>query len=200
MRKRMLLFFIIISFVFSINVYAKTITCDYQNYKVTFYTEKYNEEDYSNWYDIYDANGNKQKEQIQKISPMQASDCPKAISINRKKYELVSSSDSSKVNCGNITDIPAKIPELTSLAITMVHIAVPVILVIMGSIDLFKGITAQKEDEIKKGQQIFVKRLILAALIFFVVVIVKLLISVVANFSNANISNCIDCFISNDCD
>ena len=60
-----------------------------------------------------------------------------------------------KVSCGNITGIPAKIPELVSFAITLIQIAVPVILVVMGSVDLFKGITAQKEDEIKKGQKIW---------------------------------------------
>ena len=56
-----------------------------------------------------------------------------------------------KVSCGNVTEIPAKIPELISFAVTMIQIAVPIILVVMGSMDLFKGITAQKEDEIKKG-------------------------------------------------
>lgn len=118
-----------------------------------------------------------------------------------KTYDLISRSkkNSKKVSCGNIDDIPRKIPELTSMAINIIHIAVPVILVIMGSLDLFKGITAQKEDEIKKGQQVFIKRLILAAIIFFVVVIAKLLISVVANSSSDNISSCIDCFISNNC-
>ena len=105
----------------------------------------------------------------------------------------------SKVSCGNITDIPAKIPELTSFAITMIQIAVPIVLVVMGSLDLFKGITAQKEDEIKKGQQMFIKRLIVGALIFFVVVIAKLLISVVADSSSANIIECVDCFLSNSC-
>ena len=105
----------------------------------------------------------------------------------------------SKVSCGNITDIPGKIPELTSLAMTMVQIAVPVILVVMGSMDLFKGITAQKEDEIKKGQQVFIKRLIIGALIFFVVVIVKLLVSVVADAGSSDIIDCIECFLSNDC-
>ena len=104
-----------------------------------------------------------------------------------------------KVSCGNVTDIPRKIPELTSMAITIVQVAVPVVLVIMGSMDLFKGITAQKEDEIKKGQQMFVKRLVVGALIFFVVVIAKLLISVVADTSSANIIECIDCFLSNGC-
>ena len=104
-----------------------------------------------------------------------------------------------KVNCGNITNIPAKIPELTSYFITLVQIIVPVILVIMGSIDLFKGVTAQKEEEIKKGQVLFVKRLVVAAIIFFVVVVVKFIVSVVADTSSANIVECIDCFFSNSC-
>jgi len=104
-----------------------------------------------------------------------------------------------KVSCGNVTDIPRKIPELTSLAITMIQIAVPVILVVMGSLDLFKGVTAGKEDEIKKGQQLFIKRLIVAGIIFFVVVIAKFVISIVAEASSANIIECIDCFTSNNC-
>ena len=99
-----------------------------------------------------------------------------------------------KVSCGNVTDIPRKIPELTSMVITMIQIAVPVILVVMGSMDLFKGVTAQKEDEIKKGQQLFIKRLIVAGIIFFVVVIAKLVISIVAESSSSNIIDCIDCF------
>lgn len=105
-----------------------------------------------------------------------------------------------KVSCGNITDIPEKIPELTSWIMTMIQVAVPIILVVVGSLDLFKGITAQKEDEIKKGQQTFIKRLIVAVLIFFVFVIVKFIVSVVANGSDANIIECMDCFLSNLCD
>lgn len=104
-----------------------------------------------------------------------------------------------KVSCGNVTEIPRKIPELTSLGISIVQISVPVILVLMGSMDLFKGITAQKEDEIKKGQQLFIKRLIIGASIFFVIVIAKLLISVIADASSANIIECVDCFLSNKC-
>lgn len=105
----------------------------------------------------------------------------------------------SRVSCGNVTGIPAKIPELVSFAITLIQIAVPVILVVMGSIDLFKGISAQKDDEIKKGQQMFIKRLLIAALIFFVIVIAKFLISIVADNSSTNIIDCVDCFMSDDC-
>ena len=81
-----------------------------------------------------------------------------------------------KVYCGNITGIPKKIPELTSFVITVAQIAVPVILVVLGTLDLFKGVTAVKEDEIKKGQTMFIKRLVLAVIIFFIVVISKFLI------------------------
>ena len=110
---------------------------------------------------------------------------------------ILSVSAVTKVSCGNITGIPEKIPELTSFAITVIQIAIPIVLVVMGSLDLFKGLSAQKEDEIKKGQQMFIKRLIYAAIIFFVVVIAKLLISVVADSTTSNnIAECIDCFLS----
>lgn len=114
---------------------------------------------------------------------------------NTAVFDLISVK-STVVGCGNVTEIPKKIPELTSLAVTIIEIAVPVLLVVMGTIDLFKGITAQKEDEIKKGQQIFIKRLIVGAIIFFIVVIVRLLISVVAEENSQNIIECIDCFFN----
>lgn len=113
------------------------------------------------------------------------------------------SKKSSKVSCGTgegmITDIPRKIPELTSFAVDLVQVAVPVLLIVMGTIDLFKGVTAGKEDEIKKGQGLFIKRLILAAIIFFIVVVVKFLVSIIVDANKTNIVDCIDCFVSNDC-
>lgn len=113
---------------------------------------------------------------------------------------IISVSAMEKVSCGNVTNIPKKIPDLTSDIVTIFQIAVPIILIIMGSIDLLKGVMAQKEDEIKKGQHMLIKRLITAAIIFFVVVIVKFVISIVADSTNtANMVECIDCFISGNC-
>lgn len=106
------------------------------------------------------------------------------------------------VSCGDglLTSIPNAVPKVVSIAYTIIQIAIPVILVVMGTLDLFKGITAQKEDEMKKGQQMFVKRLIAAALIFFVFVIVKVIISFVADGSSVAIMECAECFINNNCD
>ena len=90
--------------------------------------------------------------------------------------------------------IDAKIPNTVHTIIVVIKIAVPVLLVIFGMLDLFKGITAQKEDEIKKGQNLFIKRLISAAIIFFVISIVQLLVSFVA--SDEGIMTCANCFIN----
>lgn len=109
-------------------------------------------------------------------------------------------------SCGNglINKIPSMVPKVVSIAYNVVQIAVPVVLVVIGSLDLFKGIIAQKEDDMKKGMQIFVKRLISAAIIFFVFMIVKLVISLVSDESGdrtaGNIIDCAECFINNQCD
>lgn len=90
--------------------------------------------------------------------------------------------------------IDAKIPNTVHTIIVVIKIAVPVLLVIFGMLDLFKGLSASKEDEIKKGQQLFIKRLISAAIIFFVISIVQLLVSFVAG--DENIMTCANCFIN----
>ena len=96
--------------------------------------------------------------------------------------------------------IDEKIPNMVSTIIKIIKIAVPVLLVIMGMLDLMKGITAGKEDEMKKGQHLFVKRLISGALVFLVFTIVQLVISFVANEDDKpNIATCSRCFITGDC-
>lgn len=96
--------------------------------------------------------------------------------------------------------IDARIPQIVSTIITVIKIVVPVLLVIFGMLDLMKGIVAQKDDEIKKGQQIFIKRLISGALVFFVFTIVQLIISFVADDKEeTNIMTCAKCFINGDC-
>ena len=94
--------------------------------------------------------------------------------------------------------IPSKIVELTSEIFTLLLIAIPLLLVIMGTIDLYKGITAQKEDEMVKGRKLFVKRLVTGAIVFLVLGLTKFVISAIDSKTNsARIINCVDCIISN---
>ncbi|MBE6153574.1 MAG: hypothetical protein E7166_05060 [Firmicutes bacterium] len=60
--------------------------------------------------------------------------------------------------------------------LTIIQIAVPILLIIMGSLDLMKAVMAGKEDEIKKAQGTFVKRAIAAVIVFFIPLIVSLVI------------------------
>lgn len=90
--------------------------------------------------------------------------------------------------------IDSKIANATHTIILVIQIAVPILLVIFGMMDLFKSIIAQKEDEIKKGQQIFIKRLITAAIVFFIISIVKLLISFASD--DEGIMTCASCFLN----
>ena len=92
--------------------------------------------------------------------------------------------------------IDVKLPDTIHLVILILQIAVPVLLVIFGSIDFVKALTSQKDDEIKKGQKTFISRLIAGAIIFFVVAIVKLIVSFAAGDDANDILNCADCFLS----
>jgi hypothetical protein len=102
------------------------------------------------------------------------------------------------ITCGTSVDIPDKLFTVTSTIILLIEIAIPVLLIIFGMLDLGKAIIAQKEDEIKKGQQTFLKRVIAAVIVFLVVVVVKLLVSFIAsdNADSSKITTCLECFVN----
>lgn len=95
---------------------------------------------------------------------------------------------------GSDVYIDKHLAQITKYVILILQIVAPIILVIMGMIDLMKGITSQKEDEIKKGQHLLIKRLIQAIIIFFVFAIVKFLVSVVSQ-NSSSVIDCVNCFI-----
>lgn len=101
---------------------------------------------------------------------------------------------------GDTVRIEYQLAKIIRYVILILQIAVPIILVLLGTIDLIKGMSAQKEDEIKKGQQIFIKRLISGAIVFFVFAIVKLVVSVASNGDRENIMTCAYCFLKADKD
>ena len=85
-------------------------------------------------------------------------------------------------------------PYIVSIIILIIKIAVPVLLIIFGMLDLGKAVVASKEDEIKKGQQMFIKRAITAVVVFFVIQIVQILIRFLAG-NSSGISQCFNCFV-----
>ena len=97
--------------------------------------------------------------------------------------------------CGS-TDLifSGTFPYVVSTLVTLIKIAVPILLIIFGMLDLGKAVVAAKEDEIKKGQHTFVKRAITAVIVFFVIQIVQIVVRFVSANDN-NIAQCFNCFI-----
>lgn len=105
------------------------------------------------------------------------------------------------VSCGDAGDIPYQIPSIISLLVNMLKIATPLILIFVSVITLIKALAASKEDEIKKAQSSLIKKIIAAAMVFFVVSIVQFVVSKVASASEkTGFSDCLSCFLNNKCE
>lgn len=66
---------------------------------------------------------------------------------------------------------------LIGYVIEFIKIGIPIILIVLGMLDLGKAVIASKEDEVKKARKAFIQRLIYAVAVFAVVWIVQLVLS-----------------------
>ncbi len=76
------------------------------------------------------------------------------------------------------SEIPEEIKNLLRIIVLVIQIGVPIILVVLGMVDLGKAVMQQKEDDIKEAQQLFIKRLIAAGLVFFIIVIIGFMLTI----------------------
>ena len=70
---------------------------------------------------------------------------------------------------------------ILGIGITAIKIAIPIILIILGMLDMGRAVTAGKDDDIKKQLVIFLKRAIAAIVVFFVPAIVGLIMQIINN-------------------
>ncbi len=83
--------------------------------------------------------------------------------------------------------------------LTIFKIVIPVIIIIMGAIDLGKAVVSSKEDEIKKATGSLMRRFIAGIIIFFVPTIVNVVFGVIDNFNGdvkSDFSVCSTCLAS----
>ena len=79
----------------------------------------------------------------------------------------------------NGVEIADSIVNIFKFLIGLIKIGVPILLVIWGSWDLGKAVMAQKDDEIKNAQKLFIKKLIIAILVFLVPTFIGIALNVV---------------------
>ena len=102
--------------------------------------------------------------------------------------------------CG-FENVPVNLPKFTSGLYTVVKIAVPIILIIMGMIDFIHAIMLNDENNMKKQQKKFINRLLAAIIIFLVMAIVQFVFNTIDYDSETKngFSGCINCILNNNC-
>ena len=81
----------------------------------------------------------------------------------------------------NITKDLQGILNVVGDIIQLFKIAVPILLIVLGMFDFFKAVSAGKEDDIKKAQGMFIKRVIYGVVIFLIITIVMLLMGIISD-------------------
>jgi len=108
------------------------------------------------------------------------------------------------VYCGSgadkVSGIPKIIPEITSFIVTFLQIIIPVVLIIMGMIEMVKAIVAGNPDNVAKSKGKLIKKFIAAIIAFFVVTLSTTAIELIAfNNEKSTFVSCMDCYLNNNC-
>ena len=103
------------------------------------------------------------------------------------------------VVCGN-TVIGDTYVQIIRVVVIIAKIIVPVILVVMGMLD-FAKVLVSKEAKLGDGFKTFFLRLVSAALLYFIVPIVELLMNIIISTGVIDESyTCVRCLAENKCD
>lgn len=84
--------------------------------------------------------------------------------------------------------------KLIKAVLALVKFGIPIVLILLGTIDLGKAVMASKDDEMKKAQGVLIKRVIYAVAIFLLVTIVELVMNLVSTNSDAEANNWVSCW------
>ena len=91
--------------------------------------------------------------------------------------------------CNSSVDIE-EVMGVFKLVITVIQYLIPVVLILWGSMDLFKAVTAGKEDDIKAKQKTLIKRAIAAAIVF----ILPWAVITIMRFLGGNVEDLASCY------
>lgn len=123
--------------------------------------------------------------------------------IDMQLFNILDECTSENFACKGIIGsegIPGDVASIIHYIYLSVQVLVPVVLIIFGMIELGKAITAQKEDEISHAKSSFLKKLIIAVVVFLVLAIVELVFNFATSGDNQdNIWSCFNSVINGKC-
>ena len=97
----------------------------------------------------------------------------------------------------------ANIWNVLGYVVTIIKIVIPLILIILGMIDLGKAVISSEEKAMSKSVSALLKRFIAAVIVFFIPTIVSALFNALALMSDATKADynvCVQCLTGGSCD
>ena len=94
---------------------------------------------------------------------------------------------------GDFCTTLAPVLRIIGIVVFAIKVFVPIILIVMGMIDLAKAVTEKSEDKIKEAQNRLIKRAIAAVLVFLVATLVGIIFTVILNNKGDNYKGCMNC-------
>ena len=97
-----------------------------------------------------------------------------------EKGEMFIDEESGEVTCADYEEIfgspddPESVRYLVNQVLQYVRIIVPILIILLGTLDLAKAVIAGREDNMRKAQADFVKRLLIGVAVFFIPLVVDI--------------------------
>ena len=107
------------------------------------------------------------------------------------------------VNCGGLNEVPYVPLRFVGRVINIIKVVTPIVLIIMGMVDMARATTANSEKDMDASRKRFMKRIVYAVMVFFVISVVQLLFSILQTsvFKNENnLLGCMTCVLGGECD
>lgn len=108
------------------------------------------------------------------------------LSFKEKTYAVINMADINP----DCTLISSELIQLINKYLLWIRTLVPIAIIALGTFDLLSAVVSGSEDNIKKSQSRFIKRIIMGLLIFLVPVIVNFILSTVNNVWGSNYGTC----------
>ena len=106
------------------------------------------------------------------------------INVNAETTEIVAE---------NFCTDMSKTLQLVGFFLVVVKIVVPLLVVIMGSLDFYHIVMSGKDSDLKKEALILGKRVLMGVIVFLMPTIVNLAVNTLDNNPNADYKVCVDC-------
>ena len=80
---------------------------------------------------------------------------------------------------------------LIGVVVAVIRVAVPIILIVLGMVDLVKALTSQDDKQVKAATTLLVKRVVIAIAVFLVPTIVGLVMSIISQEDYRSCTHCV---------